>query len=772
MGKSPNRLSCLRALGDRVILHVCQNFFLRRASAIPAFFMNTLRSPSLTRTCSAVCCFFLLFSRWVDAREFIVDSSFPGSGKGTAEEPYVRIGDALRLGGAIPGDVITIRKGVYRETIVIPKKEAFRSPNPSARQAGPKLILQPAPGAAVIVKGSDLVPAGGGSWVEATPAELMGLAQAAGTPKLYRYTGKLPVNPQQVFVHPRGVNPNDATYAHSNVGISLTKLGYPTAYMTRWRGNAAQQLPTIFYPVEGPLEETAPDSGFDNGNKSLRYMLGAGGRVATGTFYVKESGRALPQEGARSRLAIAVDSRALFIRLGSLENPNDLNIEISIRPQLLKMQDDSFEGRDCGNLHVKNLQFMHSSTTIHTGNVTSAIESGHSSIFEGCQIEWMDAIGICGWDFSVITGCTLNNNGNCGYSNGGACLGLVVSGCKILTNTYRPFYLGHHAGGLKVHPNLDHHDRMEILVENCEVVGNNGAGLWIDHASELRETKPYQKILRNNFVHDNTLHGIWCEKSQNALIYGNVVDQNVRYGIFIDGCRDFWIFNNTVLRTRPVEDPRKAERDDESAGISIYGLRRTTQYEKDHGLKNKQYWPSERNRVLNNIITLNHTQMQLRMFYNDADFGTSDNLSDYNCLWKGEDAAWKGPFPRTLVGLTFMHRGKQGQDLGGPIFFFEDPKGPGVSISPHELCPMGVECPPKWGNGVVRFDQHSVVGDPGFIAARGSVSNYHLITSSPAIDRGAAVFQQLGIEMTDLYGVRRPQHGLLDIGAVEAVVSR
>lgn len=77
-----------------------------------------------------------------------VDSSHSGArdaGEGDVRNPYKTIGYAVR--NLKPGDVLTVASGVYRETLSFPEMEWNGAPT----------VIQAAPGADVMIKGSDVV---------------------------------------------------------------------------------------------------------------------------------------------------------------------------------------------------------------------------------------------------------------------------------------------------------------------------------------------------------------------------------------------------------------------------------------------------------------------------------------------------------------------------------------------------------------------------------------------------------------------------------------
>lgn len=579
--------------------------------------------------------------------------------------------------GSVPGDSILISPGIYRENVVIPKSAPFKSPNDDLdNSAGLKLVIKPAESGNVVIKGSNLI--SGSVWTQASAGEL-GFAQPSGA-KIYKYTGGDPgINVQQIFMYPSSVDPNDPLQAN-NLGVNIWKLGYPSNYTFNYKLGA-------YFPLEDPTS-VAPDN--DTGALSLAYMAANAG---ISFFYVRETVTAGP----------VFSNRLIFLRLNDTTDPNTLKFEFSIRPRLLSMASESHADRGYGNLAVSNIILMHSSSATTSFNIPGAINSGHSSIWTGCTIQLCDCVGIGIWDFGIVQSSYLLSNGCCACGIGGRGIGQRILSNQIQRNNYRLFPDSFHSGGLKLVPDVSIEDTLNIYVIGNSIGYNNGPGIWIDGGSELNTDTPRFKYIQNNTIHNNTLSGIWIERSKNCIISGNLIISNHRNGINIDGSASCTIDGNTILYTEPLASlPGSAD----TSGISIYGLRLAGGSEVAE-ITPERSFACRDNIVSNNIIAFNHTQCQLRVTYDQtADFDVSNNTSNNNYIYKGPDGSWAGSFARVNFMLT--HLTWDGSAHGNSIGF-------DIVDSPGVLIPTGSGLNPNvnWDSGVAgRMDQLSVLTDP------------------------------------------------------------
>jgi parallel beta-helix repeat protein len=192
----------------------------------------------------------------------------------------------------------------------------------------------------------------------------------------------------------------------------------------------------------------------------------------------------------------------------------------------------------------QNLKFRYSNWT-SIGEMGCAVGLNPNCTIRNCDVQWCDFGGIGISNNCVVDGCTASNNGDSGVVVTGA-TGWVVKNSKMQNNNWRSFNPTWHAGGIKAVA-AGTYGR----IENDEVSGNYGQGIWLDTCSGGLN------VVRNNYVHNNgnggsvagqpSLAGIMIENTTSANIENNVVANNSDLiGIYISGSNSTNTFNNTV----------------------------------------------------------------------------------------------------------------------------------------------------------------------------------------------------------------------------------
>ncbi len=136
--------------------------------------------------------------------------------------------------------------------------------------------------------------------------------------------------------------------------------------------------------------------------------------------------------------------------------------------------------------------------------------------------------------------------------------GWVIEDCDIHRNSGGGIRTGHR---MVIRGNYIHHNGQigivgqgdDILVEDNEIAFNNTRNLRITDGTlgeygGTKFVKTRNLIVRNNYVHDNTEHGLWVDiDNVDTLIEGNRVVDNTGAGIF------FEISYGAVIRNNYVE---------------------------------------------------------------------------------------------------------------------------------------------------------------------------------------------------------------------------
>jgi parallel beta-helix repeat protein len=279
---------------------------------------------------------------------------------------------------------------------------------------------------------------------------------------------------------------------------------------------------------------------------------------------------------------------ALYVWLADGSNPNLHVIEASVRRRLFFMHQPY--------VYLKGFAFRHSNASAFTQQ-GAAVELSAKSVIELCDIQYTDFSGLSmGYlqDGARAQSSTASNNGDSGVVAAGS-TNFQVTKVAMNGNNSRNFNPRWHAGGFKGAANA------WGIVEDSEVGGNNGSGIWFDYA---RSGNPV--VIRNNYIHDNgpVDSAIFFEVSNTGRIYNNVLARNRLRGIYLAASDNTRVYNNTVVAT--------AER----AGIEVAGMPRSGA-------------TLTGNEVTNNIVSQGTGQYDLYLMGGNGG-SIAGNKSDYN----------------------------------------------------------------------------------------------------------------------------------------------
>lgn len=272
-------------------------------------------------------------------------------------------------------------------------------------------------------------------------------------------------------------------------------------------------------------------------------------------------------------------------------------------------------------------------------------------------------------------------------------------------------------------------------------------------------------IITGNKVHDNTNIGIdlighegtcsdpLLDQARNGTVRWNKVwncisDYATSAGIYADGARNCVIENNTCY-----SNGWGIEIGCESIGDSASGIivRNNLVYQNfEGGIAFGGYdYPTGSGKITNCSIN-NNTVVENSMAavataeivisYCESTSFTNNIVYSNNVLFPFVSA------PQQISGLHLDYN-LYYSPMG--VYLYADPWGFNTLSS--------------W-NGFTSFDAHSIITDPLFVNLSGQ--NYHLISTSPAIDRGDSLYVAAPGE-TDLDTMNRIQSGRVDIGADE-----
>jgi parallel beta-helix repeat protein len=223
----------------------------------------------------------------------------------------------------------------------------------------------------------------------------------------------------------------------------------------------------------------------------------------------------------------------LYVQLADNSNPNSSAMEASKRARIF------FAEPDRGYIKLKGLTFQHSNSSSIREQDAMVTLSSHS-IADGDTFQYGDFTGLTlGWNTTgvQVMNSSFLNNGALGISGPGS-QDFSITNSIIRDNNYRGFNRLWNAGGIKITSSGAYG-----VIEGNEVDSNNGSGIWFDFASGT------PSVITGNYIHDNgpTEAGIFYEASFHGVISNNVLVNNNRRGIYVNGSDDVKVFNNTIV---------------------------------------------------------------------------------------------------------------------------------------------------------------------------------------------------------------------------------
>jgi len=403
---------------------------------------------------------------------YCVDGQSPDASDdhpGTPEAPWKTISRAAAAEELRPGDSVVIRAGVYREHVDVKV----------SGQPGQPITFTAAPGARVVIKGSELVR---GEWSRVSEqAEI-----EEPYPNAFADVWKIQLG-EEFFTDPRfeGVYRDKSRRWVSQVFVDETKPLQRIGLDPIYRNEPYLKLTT----VGRDLSDLIQDSFFFD--------------ASTQMLYVKMAGE-----------------------------PGWHVIEVGVRGFVLT-------GEKLNDLVFRNLEIRQNR---QPGGQWSMVSFGNCQrvVLERCRIYQSDfcGLGLGRSKDCTIRECDLSYNGNTGLGMG-ECEDCLIDRCTLLANNYRRFHPGWHAGGMKCIPgnvrcsirdceaayNVNS-DGIWFDCDNADIriVGNishhnDGAGIFF-------EINKGGGVIADNLVYANRGRGIYVSGSQKTWVVHNTVAFN------------------------------------------------------------------------------------------------------------------------------------------------------------------------------------------------------------------------------------------------------
>lgn len=307
----------------------------------------------------------------------------------------------------------------------------------------------------------------------------------------------------------------------------------------------------------------------------------------------------------------------LYVWLADSGDPNNSEIEVSVRNYIL-------DASAAGNIVFDGLCFMYCNSfeeTYVTNKYRTAfgdgmVRLGYNNItLKNCYVGWGDSIGIkmqaggisSTGAVSAVINCTVENNGwlgillqNYGYHD------RIVSNSWISGNNYRDFTGGWGASGIKV---AGHNGSGNVLIKNNHVIRNNSVGVWTD--SCCRRGGIGAVYIDGNLIHNNMDYGVFVEISTNIFVFNNLLSQNAFAQIYVSNSDCTKIYNNTMICRH-------------ESGVCIAAYFRTDEDNIPYSCIG--------NEICNNIIYNASVGLSIPVDCLNP-YVSENNTSDYNCFY-------------------------------------------------------------------------------------------------------------------------------------------
>jgi hypothetical protein len=389
---------------------------------------------------------------------------------GTAAKPWKTICRAGSAKELKPGDTVLIREGVYREHVDITV----------AGEPGRPITFAAAPGARVVIKGSEIVK---GPWTE--------------VPELQPSTN-LPV--------------------FSCNRVWKTRLGEEFFTDPKFAGTyadpAKRWVSQVIIDDEHPLQMIGPDPVYKNTPTTVNItQIGRDKRDLIPMSFFFD-----PQD------------QSLYIRPGG--QPAWYSIEVGVRGHVLTAQ-------SIHDVVLRGLEMRHNRQPCAAWPMV-ALHGCARIVLERCRTYYGDFSGL-GLGFTtncVLRACDLSNNGGDGL-NLYATTDTLVEDCALMFNNYRRFGADWGvAAGMKCIPG-----NLRTTIRRCEAAYNPDAeGIWFDSdnadirildnvvhhngdAGIMFEINP-GGLIAGNLVYANNRRGIFVSGSSNTWVVHNTVADN------------------------------------------------------------------------------------------------------------------------------------------------------------------------------------------------------------------------------------------------------
>ena len=266
------------------------------------------------------------------------------------------------------------------------------------------------------------------------------------------------------------------------------------------------------FPIGGPNDLTHPGDAEHlltgraeqviHGGRLLRQVL-AKAQLARGTFFVD------------------LDAKLLYVWLRGGEDPNNSEMEASVRTAWLTAN------APISYVHLNGITFRYAANHAQRGALSIGDRASNGGISRGWVVEdcVFERTNASGGSFSgeghLFKKCTFQDNGQIGFGTS-RCDMTRMEQCGIYRNNTKGYSTGWEAGGLKVTMSRG------FVFDRCRSVDNRGTGIWFDIGNEESE-------VRNCYIADNDEAGIFYEISYGLHALDNTIINNANNGESVGG---------------------------------------------------------------------------------------------------------------------------------------------------------------------------------------------------------------------------------------------
>jgi len=425
---------------------------------------------------------------------YFVDRDHPkadDANAGTEEAPWKTLARAGKAEELKPGDTVLVKSGVYREHFAIGV----------SGEEGRPITFAAAPGARVVIKGSEIVQ---GKWT------------------------RLKDDP-------------DAKEPFPNAFSNVWRIQLGEEYFTdpdfkgSYADKARRWVSGVFLDDERVMRQIGPD------------------RIYCKSDYAKPAN---PGTGVADMVddSFFFDAADQTLYLKTSGDPAWYCIEVGVRGWTLtagKVHDVVIRGFEARHNRQPGGQWP-----------MASIGDCERVLVEGCRFTHADFCGL-GLGRSkryTVRNCDLSYNGNTGFGMG-HCEECVIEECTLVFNNTRRFRSGWHAGGMKCIPG-NKRCTVRRCEAAYNVVSD---GIWFDAENEeiaILENVSHHNGGCGIFFEINAWK---TPEQRGGVIAGNLCYGNRGRGIYVSGSRRLWVVHNTVAGNNcgivcmPREDPFKLE---------------------------------------------------------------------------------------------------------------------------------------------------------------------------------------------------------------------